>query len=1030
MSKKKICQPAQMCFLKNGPLISVVVPVYNMEKYLSRCLDSILRQTYENLEIIVVDDCSTDQSAKLIEQYIEQDERIKRITHEKNRGLFQARISGADIATGKYLAFVDSDDHLSIDWFRTLLKKAEAVKADVVVGEWCYDYGEKKAYCNLDPFRVKDFCLEGNDVLAAFMEQEGRSFSWSVVWNKLYAKTLWNQCVSEFRKFSREHGHMIMWEDIAFSSGLWAHAQKVVNVHHANYYYFQHAGASTAPQKSRKRNLKYITDSSAALLFMKQQLMEVGRHKELEEHYLHWKQRFVSIVYHDIVTDLGLRRLEKPIREAFAFYDEFTDRDSFFYELTTLLHPAFSWLEDIKQMICAPQTAYVSFDIFDTLVCRPFMYPTDLFAILSDELNKDGGAYINFRQIRIDAEKNCRKQVHIQFPSREEITLDEIYETIKQDYAIAPEIVDRLKEYEVRLELEFIRTRETGKGLYELAVDAGKQIIICSDMYLSKQVVESILQKNGYTGYKKLYLSSELQQVKSTKNLYNFVKKDLHCKSKNAIIHIGDNWTSDIENARACGMGAGHLAKASDMIENLNPGIYSGDAYSKIFSRSRNDWMEDYWSISNDYTGLRCVLALVANHIFDNPYVSFHSQSDFNANPTYIGYFSLGSHLLALALWIAKFAKQHNIPTIHFVARDGYMVKRAFDIINQTPTSSGYIRLSRRALLLADVERKEDLYSLNNKIYALGCSPQNLQKYLLPIIPKTRVDRIQQIVEANNFFFDRKFKTVPEYERCLKLFIEQIVDFSLLPAYKEQLRAYFSEIIKPGDYIFDVGYSGRPESALSNILGYPVGSFYIHVNSEMAEIRQQKYQCPSECFYPCKPCVTGVIREHLLMELGPSTIGYEEVNGKLQPQFEEYEPSYESDFVTEIIQSSALELVRDYYNTFQDRLILPLNALSAPFEYYLHHSQPFDRQIFSTLKFEDKLGEGRSLSALAFWNNAISVHGLLGDGKNVCIGLPEDLNDLYWDGVFVKFYRKINRWFPKGGRGREIMKKIAPLFIR
>ena len=129
--------------------------------------------------------------------------------------------------------------------------------------------------------------------------------------------------------------------------------------------------------------------------------------------------------------------------------------------------------------------------------------------------------------------------------------------------------------------------------------------------------------------------------------------------------------------------------------------------------------MEDYWSISNDYTGLRCVLALVANHIFDNPYVSFHSQSDFNANPTYIGYFSLGSHLLALALWIAKFAKQHNIPTIHFVARDGYMVKRAFDIINQTPTSSGYIRLSRRALLLADVERKEDLYSLNNKIWAV-----------------------------------------------------------------------------------------------------------------------------------------------------------------------------------------------------------------------------------------------------------------------------------------------------------------------
>lgn len=1029
MRKEKICQSEQRRFLKNGPLISVVVPVYNMEKYLSRCLDSILQQTYENLEIIIVDDCSIDQSAKLIEQYMDQDDRIKRVTHKENRGLFQARISGADIASGKYLAFVDSDDYLSIDWFRTLLKKAETAQADIVVGEWCFDYGGQKEYCNLDPFRIKEFCLTGNDVFAAFMEQEGRSFSWSVVWNKLYTKTLWDQCVSGFRKFSKEHGHMIMWEDIAFSTGLWAHAQKVVNVHNINYYYFQHSGASTAPQKSRKRNLKYIADASSALFFMKKQLIDIGRYKELETHYLHWKQRYVSIVYHDVVTDLGLRRLEKTIRSTFLFYDEFTDRDNFFYELRTLLHPAFSWLEDIKQMICAQQTTYVSFDIFDTLVCRPFMHPADLFAILSDELNKNGGAYINFRQIRIDAEKNRRNQLQIQFPSREEITLDEIYDTIKQDYAIAPELVASLKECEINLELEFIRTREIGKCLYELAEDSGKQIIICSDMYLSKQIIECILQKNGYIGYKKLYLSSEIKQVKGTKSLFNFVKKDLQCKCENTIIHIGDNWVSDIENARSCTMRAGHLAKASEMIENLNPGIYSGTACSKIFSHNRNDWVEDYESLFNDYVGLRCVLAIVANRIFDNPYISFHPQSDFNANPTYIGYFALGTHLLAVAKWIEKLAKQRNIPTIHFVARDGYMVKRAFDIINHTSTSTGYIRLSRRSLLLADIERKEDLYSLNNKIHALGCSPQNLQEYLLPIIPEAGKTTVKQIIEENNFFFDRKFKTISEFERCLKLFIEQIVDFSMLSAYKRQLRTYFSETVKPGDYIFDIGYSGRPESALSNILGYSVGSFYIHVNSEMAEIRQEKYRCPSECFYPYKPCITGVIREHLLMELGPSTIGYENVNGKLQPQFEEYNPSYESDFVTEIIQSSALEFVQDYYNTFQDRLILPLNALSAPFEYYLHYSQLFDRKIFSTLKFEDKLGEGRILSALEFWNNEIAVHGLLGNREHTYIPVSEELNDLYLDGLFVKLYRRINRLFPKGARSREIVKKIASLFI-
>ena len=201
MEHMQAWSPDQGCFLKCGPLISVVVPIYNVEKFLPRCLDSILTQTYENLEIILVDDCSTDDSAKIIQQYADQDERIKWIRHEKNCGLFQARISGVDIASGKYIAFVDSDDYLSMDWFRILIKKAERDCADIVVGEWCYDYGDRKEYRNLDHFRFQEYSLSGDEVLTAFMEQEGRNFSWWVMWNKLYTKALWDQCVPAFGGF-------------------------------------------------------------------------------------------------------------------------------------------------------------------------------------------------------------------------------------------------------------------------------------------------------------------------------------------------------------------------------------------------------------------------------------------------------------------------------------------------------------------------------------------------------------------------------------------------------------------------------------------------------------------------------------------------------------------------------------------------------------------------------------------------------------------------------------------------------------
>ena len=292
-------------------------------------------------------------------------------------------------------------------------------------------------------------------------------------------------------------------------------------------------------------------------------------------------------------------------------------------------------------------------------------------------------------------------------------------------------------------------------------------------------------------------------------------------------------------------------------------------------------------------------------------------------------------------------------------------------------------------------------------------------------------ENVRDIFEKNRIPYHYKFKSFLEYERCIKVLIEEIADFSLLENYRAELRKYFSEIVKPGDYIFDVGYSGRPETALSSLLGYPVGSLYIHTNSDIAMKRQKQHDCPNECFYGNKPCITGIMREHLLMELGPSTIGYEKVDGKLLPKFEAYEEEYASGFITRIVQRAAMEFIQDYCNTFgqfRSSIVLPLEALSAPFEYYLHDSKPFDRQIFATLPFEDSLGEGDSFSALDFWNREINNHCLI-VGYSSVVGLPPELSDLYMDGLFVKFYKLINRWFPKGGAARATVKRIAGMFI-
>lgn len=115
------------------PLVSVIVPVYNVEEYLRECLDSIINQTYTNLEIIIVNDCSLDNSQSIIDEYIKTDKRIQCIKHEKNKGLGEARNTGMAIAKGEYISFIDSDDYVDHSFIAKMLALILKDRADVAM---------------------------------------------------------------------------------------------------------------------------------------------------------------------------------------------------------------------------------------------------------------------------------------------------------------------------------------------------------------------------------------------------------------------------------------------------------------------------------------------------------------------------------------------------------------------------------------------------------------------------------------------------------------------------------------------------------------------------------------------------------------------------------------------------------------------------------------------------------------------------------------------------------------------------------
>ena len=117
------------------PKISVIIPVYNAEKYLERCLDSACKQTLQDIEIICVDDCSTDGSFEILKKYSKNYKNLIVIKLEKNQGESAARNAGLSAAKGEYLAFMDNDDEIDLNFYEKLYEKAAKTNADIVKGQ-------------------------------------------------------------------------------------------------------------------------------------------------------------------------------------------------------------------------------------------------------------------------------------------------------------------------------------------------------------------------------------------------------------------------------------------------------------------------------------------------------------------------------------------------------------------------------------------------------------------------------------------------------------------------------------------------------------------------------------------------------------------------------------------------------------------------------------------------------------------------------------------------------------------------------
>lgn len=164
-------------------LISIIVPVYNVEKYIHECVDSIINQTYKNIEIILVDDGSPDNCGKICDEYAEKDSRIK-VIHKENGGLSDARNCGIDAASGEWLMFVDSDDYIESDMAQKLLDAAKKENADMAVCSVTL-FKDNKRYTP-DTYFSPEHTVSGIQLL----KEKWLNVQFVIACNKIYRKEL------------------------------------------------------------------------------------------------------------------------------------------------------------------------------------------------------------------------------------------------------------------------------------------------------------------------------------------------------------------------------------------------------------------------------------------------------------------------------------------------------------------------------------------------------------------------------------------------------------------------------------------------------------------------------------------------------------------------------------------------------------------------------------------------------------------------------------------------------------------------
>lgn len=317
----------------------------------------------------------------------------------------------------------------------------------------------------------------------------------------------------------------------------------------------------------------------------------------------------------------------------------------------------------------------ISFDIFDTLIMRRVLLPDDVFFLVEGQLREEGWDY-PFAKVRKEAENVLTGCPNI----------DEIYNKMQQITGWGDALLEHMKAVEYETDASLLIRREQICDIFDWTVKQGKEVYIISDMYYSEEYLSKLLESLGIRGYRKLFVSCDRKAAKSDGSLFRVYASQVGSGSK---LHIGDNRRADIQKAEENGIDAYQ--------------IYS--SYELLMASALQEILTDVKTLRQ-----RCVLGTVIAKIFNDPFKLYACKGYlYISDIREIGYCFVAPMLTEFVAWFSNIIKEKNIQQVLFPSRDGFLLKKAFEMVSDGSVEPIYFRTSRRAAAVASIRTYDDI---------------------------------------------------------------------------------------------------------------------------------------------------------------------------------------------------------------------------------------------------------------------------------------------------------------------------------